>query len=101
MKTSTLSAAQWQDLESKARAMHQAMTALTISLTEAAMHCHHNEDSALCDKLLDESNKIHNAMLLGPYHYHCQPEWTGGDSSDPANHKLVEPHIAGTRRTVA
>lgn len=101
MKTSTLSLAQWRDLESKASAAGKALDDLKFALLQEAMHCERHADSDLRDKLLAESKKLQDAMILPAYFYHCQPEWTGGDSSDPANHKLVEPHIASTRRTVA
>ncbi len=30
------------------------------------------------------------------YMFHPQEEWTGGDSSNPENYKIVTPHITRT-----
>jgi hypothetical protein len=34
-----------------------------------------------------------------PYLLTPQPEWTGGDSTDPKNHRHKEPHYVGRFRT--
>jgi|ETNvirnome_2_300_1030623.scaffolds.fasta_scaffold148832_1 hypothetical protein len=45
-------------------------------------------------KPLDVTNAAIDAVSGNAYMFHPQPEWTGGDSSDPKNTKFRKPHIA-------
>ena len=95
--TSSLSRSQWAELEKLADAFHTAKQALEVALLQAAKTAENKDDEVLRDRLLAETDR----NPLPSYFYHCQPEWTGGDSQNPKNHVLREPHITGRRLTVA
>ena len=45
-------------------------------------------------KAIDAVNKAIDAVSGQAYMFTPQPEWIGGDSADPKNHKTRLPHIA-------
>lgn len=98
MKTSPLTLQEWQNLENLARNAQDALSALSHALAMSAMA--HSEDQTLAETLLAEANRVDpvQTCFRGSYWFHCQSEWTGGDSHDPKNHVLREPHVMGSRR---
>lgn len=100
MSASSLSRAEWDSLEHKAKTACEAISDLQFALLQAASESNSKGDSELCERLILEANRIRDLQFLPAYFYHCQPEWTGGDSLNPANTVLREPHIAKRRNTV-
>ena len=93
---SSLSLAQWQEIEGLADAAAKARTALTHKLLATAGQLV-ERDPCLCTALIEVASKD-----LPAYFFHPQPEWTGGDSMDPKNTITREPHVAPMpRRRVA
>lgn len=94
MKTqSPLSQADWKLLEDSASKLDNAMNEFSFNLLMVAAKLDDSDPLKL--KLIDQAEKLPDIGSNHPYFYHCQPEWTGGDSMDPKNFKLREPHVAG------
>lgn len=98
---SPLSLAQWKRLELLANIAQKSATELSHALLMQASELNRNDgDAETIDRLMALAKRVEDARQSMPlvYDLHCQPEWTGGDSSDPANHVLREPHLMGMRR---
>lgn len=96
--TSPLSAQQWQTLETLAANARKAIDEFWFA---CMMNAGDTSDSELQSKLMDTAERAKAAsdsISSLPYMLHCQPEWTGGDSSDAANFVLREPNVMGMRR---
>jgi hypothetical protein len=90
---------QWTEIESKVRATKVAIESLQDTLITLAFEHNQQGNTTEGKFLMDLASTIEDKTSgkeLCSYFYHPQPEWTGGDSSDPANTKYREPHIVGT-----
>ena len=90
---------EWKMIESAAKDAKAALDALQERLTGYAFdHAgERNEpEAAFLIGLANKTQELAGCKELLPYFYHPQEEWTGGDSSDPANYKHREPHIVGS-----
>lgn len=95
---SPLTSQQWTSLETHAKRSHEALSSLLVATLIQASQ---TDDTETQEKLLEMSIRVGDALnsVSGlAYLLHPQPEWTGGDSSEPANHVLREPHLIGMRR---
>lgn len=79
---------QWQELAELRKAAAEALTAYDRRLLELAIEY----DGLERDLLLRLSTMVE---FVGGPEVSPVSEWMGGDSSDPKNYKLREPHICG------
>jgi hypothetical protein len=83
---------QWLELEAKVKAIGTAVSDLEMYLLDMLWKHQNNATEAIFIK--DFLERLDSIPFLPDCH--PQSEWTGGDSSDPKNYKLREPHAAGT-----
>jgi len=95
-ENSPLSLAQWESLERLAKDAVKAVESFDVALLIAS----NSGDDETNAMLAAYSKRVHDAFLSLPasYLFHPQPEWVGGDSSDPKNTIIREPHVCGMRR---
>lgn len=88
----TLSLQEFGALESHVQEISEYISSLESMLIELAGE-HDDEPTRMflisAMKRLSEVSDI----VIEPYWWHPQPEWTGGDSVDPKNTVWNEPHI--------
>lgn len=85
-----ITAAQYRKLSALAAEIESKLEGMVVELVQADIP----EDAKL--RTLAWINRADTFRGLS-YFLTPQPEWTGGDSSDPANFKLRAPHIATAR----
>ena len=85
---------QWRRINSLISAAEQALKAADDEILKVVFEHHDQGNEAEVLLLMDLSRKINETGPSGwGYMTHPQTEWTGGDSSDPANFTLREPNI--------
>lgn len=84
---------QWLEISTSIKAAGEALNSATDLVTKMALDQHDAGNATEATLLMEISQQLHDIML--PSGTNPQSEWTGGDSSDPKNHKLREPNIVG------
>lgn len=84
---------QWLEINKSVDQVRDALKQANETVAKIVFE-HHNagnvEESILMMKLWEQLHEVSLPSGINP-----QSEWIGGDSSDPKNHKLREPHIVG------
>ena len=89
-----ISLKEWRQICAARDAAAESLDKLHMLLMELMWK--YKEGDAECKLLNKWVMQLRESSL--PYDTHPQSEWTGGDSSNPANHKLREPNCVGLRR---
>jgi len=88
---------QWKDLERKVAALSRAMRECETEFLCLAIDHKRQENSEEMEFLAEWANVLTAAAetIPSPSSFHPQSEWVGGDSDNPQNHRLKEPHATG------
>jgi len=85
---------QWREINALIGQAETALKAADAKIIDLALFHSRAGNDEEARLLLDLSSKINDGGPGGwGYMTHPQQEWTGGDSSDPANYTLREPNI--------
>lgn len=89
--TTSLTHGQFNLLRNKVNAVQQAIDALNHEVIGLVGKVDDDTTKMFLAKVLERTTD--QPIVLMPYWWTMQPEWTGGDSMDPRNTKWNQPHI--------
>ena len=84
---------QWLQINEVIQGIKDSVKVAEGQLTEIALQHYDDDNQVEASFLINLRNQFDNIIKLPDTK--PQSEWTGGDSSDPANHKLREPNCVG------
>ena len=84
--------AEWLKIEASLKVAQAALEAATDVLLDVSKK--ETIPAHILERVMETQMEIGGLAYL----VHPQSEWRGGDSNDPSNHTLREPHIVGLTR---